>query len=206
MSGVLGTSFIIDNIYGIDNELYHTLHSACEATVALDHYHRRGALAPSILVLIEARNSVQHRLCSLEPRPLKNASFEDYIYEACRQAALVYSDMVLWPMPPGSGVKPRLVRKIREILEQPIVQHDWHLHGDLLLWIALMSGIASTFTPDRLFYVQQLRQHALSHAYTFVQFKNLMKLHLWWDHVIEEPAERLWLEAEKMALFVATEL
>ena len=62
----------------------------------------------------------------------------------------------------------------------------------MLLWAALMGGIAATYTPDRAFFVEQLHVHR--RCDTFAMFKLYMSRYLWWDYVVDDPARKIWDE------------
>lgn len=185
----LGTSFSILKQSANQRCLSDVLRSMCKTTVALDHYHDRGGVA-DLRDIIAARNTIQHQLLSL-PTELEHG-----IYDLCRFAALIFSDMVLFPLPPATAVKPRLAVQLRRALG-PFSVESWrneHLH--ILLWAVVMGGIASWDTRNRLWYA--FRLHDLSARLGLVTWescKYILSTCLWWEHVCSPAAIVFWNES-----------
>ena len=72
-----------------------------------------GGQVPKFRDIIAARNTVQHQLLSLPTSSSGLPRCEECIYDICRFAALIFSDMVLFALPPAAGVKPMLADKLR---------------------------------------------------------------------------------------------
>ena len=175
--------------------LAEVLNFMCEITVALDNY-QCGGRVPKLFDIIAARNTVQHQLLSIPASPSRLPGPDECIYDTCRFAALIYSDMVLFALPPAAGVKPRLANKLRRALDCCTMQLCWDSHSHLLLWAVVLGGIASWSTPNRLWFVSQVQ--ALSTRLAFdcwESCKNILSTYLWWDPVCDQPAIKLWEES-----------
>ena len=92
--------------------------------------------------LILARNDVHHSLLSLTPA---NALWgrEFALYEVLRVAGLVYSDLVLFPLPAETGVRGRYARMMREGMEGTAMEGAWREESGVLLWCAVLGAVAS---------------------------------------------------------------
>lgn len=177
-------------------ELLSVLEAFCEVTVALDHYARGGPTAPDLVDLVTARFAAQHRLLSQLPPPQSNFLDGDKsVLHACRLATLIFSDMVIFPLPPTQGVKHRLAPLLRHTLQACSIACSWDLHAYVLLWATTLGAIAATYTPDRGWYVKQMLEHVenlgIDHWSTL---DSLCSKFLWWKPVCGEPAENLWAE------------
>ncbi|KIX97019.1 uncharacterized protein Z520_07133 [Fonsecaea multimorphosa CBS 102226] len=176
-------------------QLLEVLDAYSEVTVALDHHVRGGPTAPELAELSEARNCAQHRLLSQMPCPLDLSSPELCVHHAVRLGALIFSEMVIFPLPPPQGVKPRLALMLQQTLEACDLLGCWDLHGQVLLWSLTLGTIASSFTPQRAWYIEQLLQQILLLQ---IQDSSILALicsrFLWWKPVCNEPLRWLWDE------------
>ncbi|KAL2044530.1 hypothetical protein ABVK25_012410 [Lepraria finkii] len=128
-------------------KLLNILTLAETVTAALDyHKHKKNALASSnhkevsIQSLTLARNYVHHGLLSLaEANSLWGAQFA--LYNVLRITALIYSDLVLFPLPKETGVRGRYAAMLREVLQG--VGSLWRDEAGLLLWACLIGAVAA---------------------------------------------------------------
>jgi hypothetical protein len=121
----------------------------------------------------------------------------------------IYSDMVLFPLPSCTLMKPRLARELRQILEE--TQYTELLISnpkgakltvitDIFTWIIVMGGIAASFTAHRQFFVNCLRgrvsmgQVDEGVEQSWESFKELVSKFLWWEYVLDVPTMELWSE------------
>ncbi|KIX03599.1 uncharacterized protein Z518_07152 [Rhinocladiella mackenziei CBS 650.93] len=183
-------------------QIHAVIDETCSLTVRLDQCHHRSTKDKHerMLQISSAALCLQHKLYSLpvELPPNQDLELEDYLFDACRLAIMVYNDMVLWPIPWAAGVKPRLARRLRCRL-CPILSlvHDdgTGRYTNLLLWLLLMGGIAATYTTDRTWYVEQLSTYRMIvRCPTWADFKQRMQTFLWWSSVLDDPAFKLWTE------------
>jgi len=196
LSRTLGQGFPVVLQNGLQKDLRETPESISEITVALDHYQRRGRHAPSLSDIIAARTITQHRLLSLAPPSSDIPQSDGCIYNATCVAALIYSDMVLSPLLPQAGVKPKLADMLRRALDCCSIQSCWGWHPRILLWTGVVGGIAASSTPHRPWYASRL--HTVStklRIYDRELIKKSLSSSLWWDY-IDEPAKKLWHESD----------
>ncbi|KIV89266.1 hypothetical protein PV10_08845 [Exophiala mesophila] len=192
----LGNGFKFLHAIPGGNLLIPILEAFCQVTVALDHYSRGGPTAPDMVDLVEARNSAQHQLLSQMPPPdVETSDGPGAIIQACRLATLVFSDMVIFPVPPMQGVKPRLASMLKKALEGCAASRNGSSYAYMLLWATSLGAISASFTPDRPWYVEQLSQQVLLlgiDQWSSMEFA--LSKFLWWSPVCNEPGEKLWRE------------
>jgi hypothetical protein len=75
--------------------------------------------------LVLGRNGLQHGLLTLIPTPGSQLSEANVVLtELCRLAALLYGDVVLFPLPWATGVKRRLSTEMREVWHSSACSED----------------------------------------------------------------------------------
>jgi hypothetical protein len=92
-----------------------------------------------------ARNDVHHSLISLPPA---NALWgrEFALYEVLRVMALIFSDLVLFPLPAETGVRRRYAQLLREGLASVSIESLWRDECGLLLWGCVLGAVAAADT------------------------------------------------------------
>ena len=132
------------------------------------------------------RVAVQHRLCNLEPNLPHETSVADIQYELCRLSAHIYSDLVLFPIPEHSSIRPRLLYELGQTLDR------FQLHPgadrDLLAWCVMLAATASiSDTVYRSQYVKRLEfyisRDVRLRQWDFYSF--LVRRYLWWDYLLD---------------------
>lgn len=174
-------------------DLLELLEAMCEVVTALDHYARGGPTAPDLFDLIEARHTSQHRFLSQMPEQLDLSDADSRVLHASRLATLIFSDMVIFPLPPTQGVKSRLAPVLQEALETCDLLCCWDLHSQLLLWVLTLGAIAATFTDTRSWYLDQLMYHLSAlQIQEWPALEEICFRFLWWEPVCGEPGRLLW--------------
>lgn len=198
LSQSLGQGFNVLLQDGLQEDLVNVLYSMSELTVALDHNQRGGQHAPRLSDIVSVRTATQHRLLSLTPPSSELPSSDECIYNVTRLATLIYSDMVLFPLPPASTIKPRLAEILRRALDCCTLQSCWGLHPSLMLWAVVLGGIAASSIPYRYWYTRRL--YSLSTElglHCWEAAKQTLSSFLWWDYVCDPPAKKLWYESHR---------
>ena len=194
-NATLGTGFEHAGIVAVSTDLYTALLGVCELTGALDHLQRHENNPPALVDMVEYRLYVQYRLISLAPVDAMGALHDDdYTYESCRIAALMYSDLKVWPLPHSTKTRPRLATQLRHTLERhESTTPEVGFPEDPLLWIAMMGAIASNKTKDQDYFLGLLAQDA--RAFTWKDFHSTMRHYIWCDFVVSPLALPLWYQA-----------
>jgi hypothetical protein len=130
--------------------------------------------------IIDQRNFVQHKLMSLQTEEELIVSGGlavediDVQYESCRLACIIYSFIVVFPVPPVVGPFEILVERLKRTLQATA----WTaLDGPRLrlhLWILVMGTIASIGLPDRPWFL--LRVMEVLEAFDMANWKDLKAL------------------------------
>lgn len=164
--------------------------------MALDHYARGGPTTPDLVDLVNARHAAQHRLLSQLPPPQSNFLQGDKcVLHACRLATLIFSDMVIFPLPATQGLKHRLAPLLRHTLQACSMACDWELHAYTLLWATTLGAIAATHSHERGWYVEKMIAHLRNLGIDqWSSLNSICSRFLWWKPVCEEPTETLWQE------------
>ncbi|KAJ9607452.1 hypothetical protein H2200_008525 [Cladophialophora chaetospira] len=192
---ILGTGFEQAGMVDISTDMYTALLAACELTAALDHFQRDENHPPALVDIVEYRRYVQYRLLSLGPvTSISPLSDDDYVYEVCRIAVLIYSDLNIWPLPSSTKARPRLAKQLRRCLErQGTGLSEDTLPQDLLLWVAMMGAIAASQTKEAEYFVSLLAQDPRDLSWK--NFHSVMLQYLWCDFVVSPMAQPLWYQA-----------
>lgn len=193
-----------------------------EATALLDHYQRGvGTLVPGPegWQLGRARNLAQYTLCDLKrthefPESLRVSIPFKYdrqmiVVEICRLSLFIYSDFVLFPLPPSTrvhglyGLKLRLIFSNLNAIYLGCGKDAW----ELLTWAVTMGCLSSTgrTTREKKWWYSQLRRSLSFHGlqYGAVEgLKSILGRLLWWDVVL---GPRLDVVLEEAGLLAAAQ-
>lgn len=193
----LGGGFFLHDF--IPSRLLAALDVALDATIALDQYHRVYHDLPLLSDIVLEANEAHRRLLEAKEIDIISSQLERRLANCCRLASLIYSDMVLYPMPANARVKPRLAEELRRELEDL----DWSKltigkvdhFNDLLTWVLTFGCVAASFTCHREWFAENLSKAITHRLDTWQIFKSKMEIFLWWPPVCEHPAREAWSEA-----------
>jgi hypothetical protein len=191
----LGSGFRYLRHTSTGQQLLDVLDAYSEITVALDHHVRGGPTAPELVDLLEVRNCTQHRLLSQLPNSLDLTNPELCVHHAVRLATLIFSDMVIFPLPPPQGLKPKLALMLRQTLETCHLLRCWELHNQVLLWALTLGAIAASYTAQRAWYIDQLLQEtSVMQIEDWFVLESMCSRFLWWKPICSEPLKWVWNE------------
>ena len=124
------------------------------------------SIGPSIMLselkpLERAGASIMYRLLSLEVRKSKQQMTDlDYLYEACRLAALIFVKRVFhgfWPRCPViARLKCQLKESLLEKESRPLPDILPHAHPEYYTWALVMGGIHSLEYDDISFFAKRI--------------------------------------------------
>lgn len=181
-------------------QLLDVLDAYSEITVALDHFVRGGPTAPELVELMPVRNCTQHRLLSQLPSSPFSLNYissntELCIHQAVRLATLIFSEMVIFPLPLPQHVKPRLATALRQALEACRILGCWDMHSSLLLWALTLGAIAASYTEQRSWYIDLLlHETSLLQLEEWYELESICSRFLWWKPVCSEPLRWVWAD------------
>lgn len=158
--------------YSLQDAIAATTHT----TELLNKYNKDGQPDSSILTLVESRNRAQHLALSLpsvlnrlmvpkrydyvdqeawcDTSVLPKAYFSECLYEIVRLSLLAYNNLVVYPMPPVSGVQVRLTKSLRVALEYLLAMNGSEslYRSHWLVWSIMLGGISGERDEDRDWY------------------------------------------------------
>ena len=145
---------------------------------------------------------MQHQLCCLDPPSNIVPSRDESLYNIVRLATLMYSDLVLFPLPDAVDIKPRLAYDLRKALELLLAETrlESQEEKDLVAWCITMGTIVSYETVHQEWYVERLAQTLREdqRLLDWILFQTLMSYFLWWDYVLQPRCWDVWNEAAQM--------
>lgn len=164
--------------------------------------------------LILGRNEVQHGLLSYPTSQYEFTAFTldkgsqqvtDPILvstEIIRIAALIFSDMVFFPLPWALGIKLRLANRMRLIWEygqmRQIAAYLQSTRSELHIWLLWFGCFAAFRSPHQEWFELELL-HLFQEMYgqrlwsiEFETVKQILGCFLWWGPVCDLPGEDLW--------------
>ncbi|OAG40682.1 hypothetical protein AYO21_05178 [Fonsecaea monophora] len=201
----LGTGF---GPFKLDDDLRVVLQLMCDLVVALDHHVRKGSHPPEWSDIILQRNAVQNKLLWLKPSTHEEFVKAGTLNNITRLAANIFSDMVLFPLSPATGIKPRLAGELRRCLRTlPILDiEEYGPPSEFFLWVLTLGGIAASFTRHRGWYIEKLAEYygevlvlcksgSGSESGSDDSILKRMRPFLWWADVCDRPARLLWAQS-----------
>lgn len=164
--------------------------------------------SPTIDMIGDCRNSVQHRLHSLPPTaaladrftPLESSTVSFHqilsLYETCRVAALLFSTSVTFPVSRTPRQREEILANLQKhilIVSQQTCEDDEIL--GLLLWCAVVGGISAEHSPMRRWYAAQVSKLSIAYGVqNWHDMKELMNQFAWLDIACEAGGLTLWNE------------
>lgn len=159
------------------------IHLALLNNVMSSHRIEKGKESQTFAIF-DTRNALQHQLLScVRWEQLDEAAkqaCEHRIYHCCWLATVIYSNAVLYAVPPHGGWHSKLSDRLRGMLILSDYDSWPDSLDDLLLWILFIGGMAALKTPHRFFYIDALR--------SLLERKSITH----WSAVLDKLIEFLW--------------
>ena len=199
MSSILGNGFRLLHSHLAGDTLCEVLAQMCQVTTALDQYTRGGQDVPDMVELTATRNSLQHQLLSLELTTMEGPLNELAMAEICRISGLIFSDMVLFPLPATQKVKPFFATRLKSLLVTWDVECPSDAQQRMLAWATMLGCIASTFAAEHDWFLQQLGMHLSKLVILdWPKLRQLCSSFLWWPPVCDPPGRVVWSEVRSL--------
>jgi len=148
-------------------------------------------------LLCDHRNIIQWHIMSLLPLVQLDSSHAiTYpLYESCRLALIIFGVGVTFPLPPQSTPLKTLGRMLK--LELQLHQHEAQNSSpsalNLYMWILTLGCITTTNSPERDWFIDQLRLHIACHGpSTWNDFRAELKSILWLDSACGMAGKIIW--------------
>ncbi|KAL3473855.1 hypothetical protein BJX99DRAFT_260969 [Aspergillus californicus] len=160
--------------------------------------HTQG-LAPRVGAecVLDLRNMIHYHVMSLPPTDeILNYQSLPPIYGSLRLGLIAYSLRVLFPIPLATEPHPRLSHLLRYELELTQMNLDiWMPVIELLLWVAMLGGMAAHGTEHRSWYVDQIQWlTGVMGIESWGQLKGVLTSIIWFERCCDVDAFALWLE------------
>ena len=144
------TAFIVVMPHTTDSSpLLDAVAAACEATDTLNDYQRMEHSSIAFSKLIGLRNRAQHLALSTNVIAYGSHSAlltpnNIAIHDIVRLTLLIYNNIVLYPLPPSSGLASKLSQRLGNLLstKQQSCPKIWISHRLLLLWSLVLGCIS----------------------------------------------------------------
>jgi hypothetical protein len=162
---------------------------------AVINIHCQGLLPKlSLATIADRRNYIQYRLTELDPiYDIPDTFAVSKAYEPCRLAAMVYSMMVVYPLPAANRPFRRLSGMLKTALQDAYI--FWDSGADMLLWVLVMGGICSEQCYARNWFVDTLREmSAVTAVRSWGDLKRKVTSIMWMDTVCDSSGQALWDE------------
>lgn len=161
---------------------------------------------------IELRNRAQHLVLSLplygkdpnmtmeatQSYPEIRSHHDGWEYTCLRRivrlSLLAYNNLIVYPMPPVSGVGTRLAGQLRVELSSYTVDHCHSTIQALQIWSILLGGISTENEEDRSWFQQRfcefIKRDGGLRKWQYTE--TMLTSFLWLDFVLNEEAIRFW--------------
>ena len=134
------------------------------------------------------------------PSACETSEFLEYPspkYEACRLGLVIYSLLILFPVPLMTEPYPELAQLLRHELD--LIQIDlsvWMPDLEFLLWLLVMGGMAALGTENRWWFIRQVHWLAsILEITSWEQLKTTMDSILWLNTPCDFEGLAIWEEA-----------
>lgn len=201
--GKLGTGFweVWDIRSSPDmHELFGIIQDACDFTVVVENYIRGRWMQRTSTEIMDQRNYIQHSLMSLKSSAeLKEREIyvDDLHYESGRLALIIYSFLVIFPIPPVAGPFETLTRLLRRELGRTNLKEGPVARLNIQLWILIMGAIASIGLPCRPWFVSEISRIAkMANVKSWQHLQSIMQSFLWHPGTNNIDGLDIWSEVE----------
>lgn len=199
------------------NNLHLALTAIAETTQALDHYNANGRPPHLIAHLVETRNRAHHMTLSLGIQsqasywsvnaPMKASLLagldtltgQDDLFEVIYLTLLIYNNLVIYPLPPASGVHVRHVKALKMALTAVLISDTcwFRKYFELLLWSVMLGGISDPGDTERDWYKDRFRYllGLRPDLRKWSRLEQVLSTFFWSDLVLNEEAVKFWSDA-----------
>ena len=140
-------------------DFFAVIQHTCDFTVVVENYIRGRWTSRTATEIMDQRNYIQHSLMSLKSSSelrVEDITVDEVHYESARLATIIYSFLVIFPIPPVAGPFETLTRLLRRELEEHVLTDGRPERIHIQLWILMMGCIASIGLPCRPWYLSEL--------------------------------------------------
>jgi hypothetical protein len=179
------------------------------------HAYHEGLLREiSISRIADSRNKLTHQVLSLpQARDLEfsqrtaNVSDVEYhhleVYEACRLTAMLYTIMVVFPLPRSRHARDYLIPLIRNALDCVAPYTSTQEVRGLYFWCLVVTGVAATGYPVRDWFLRRLpRVTSYLKIESWTEAEKFLEKFAWLRCACNQAGLTFWADAERLRYVV----
>ena len=179
------------------NQLCMVIQHICDFTIVVEN-HVEGRWMPRTFTgIIDQRNFVQHSLMSLRTRQElvdSNSVIGEPLYECCRLAVIVYSFLIIFPLPPVEGPFEALAAQLQMDWIATDLDRPTKSRSRILLWILVMGAIAAIGLPERPWFLLQIRTLSRRMGIgDWEEIRDVLQSFLWLPSASDLDGQDLWI-------------
>lgn len=183
-------------------QLLQVIQHLSDFTVVLENHIEGHIVSRPPAALTDQRNFAQHALMSLpsaQDQENEAIGMCDEQYESCRLGCIIYSLLVVFPLPPIMRLFERIAAKLqRALLNVRMEGGKDHARLELHAWTLTLGAIISIGLPERAWFVQELvvTLQALE-TEQLAGLTGILRSHLWHPKTSSRNAIELWQELSR---------
>jgi hypothetical protein len=186
--------------------LHRTLRAVTQATVAVDRYLKNGSPPGDQPELLGLRNRAQWLALNLQRGSsgwdaVKGiAEKDELVFNILKISLLIYNNLVLFPLPPVSGVDTRLALSLKTSIEAALLEWPtlWEVHPKLLLWALMLGGISDSKDLERPWFLEKfgdLLADQFAECCKWSQVENLLTSCMWLGGILSDEGITFWADS-----------
>jgi hypothetical protein len=188
-------------------ELCVVVRHMCDFMIVMEN-HIQGRWSPrTFTVIIDQRNFVQHSLMSLNSKQElldDGFSVEEVLYEPCRLAVIVFSFLVVFPIPPVSGPFESLTEQLLAELMEIDISGESASRSRMILWISVMGAIGAIGLPERQWFLNSAREMSSRLVVqSWKALKDILQSFLWFPSTNDPDGQELWSEMQVNSILLS---
>lgn len=122
---------------------------------------------------------------------------QDDLYEPCRLAVIIFSFLVVFPIPPVIGPFESLTERLLSELVGIDIREESAMRSRVLLWISVMGAIGAIGLHERQWFVIHARGLSLRLAITdWTELKELLGSFLWFPSTNDLDGQEVWSDMQ----------
>lgn len=188
----------------LPDDLKDVLHNMRDYNTVINLYSQGLIPQLELAVIADRRNYIQFTLISLPSiREIHGQFIKTHrTYEPTRLAAMVYSLLIIFPLPAANRPFPRLAMMMANALSEPdvnpLTSSLWQGSRELLLWVLVVGGMAAKHTPHREWFANTLGEAIRNpdgSVSTWEDVKAVLTGIMWMDSVCDMGGQAVWTDA-----------
>lgn len=185
------------------SRLVAALSAAANATAHLKAFVHDCQPAEQLMYLCDVRSRAHHLALSLTQDPdLGLAANQDLphtqlLYKLVRISLLIYNNLVLFPLPPVTGLDTALSLMLYNVCQEASQDYEICLasYPHVILWSLMLGGISDSKDTCKVWYQRQFARLLNSlELKTWAEVEHCLSSFLWYDLVLNEQAMSFWSE------------